>query len=203
MKNALFLAQSDTTAGFLSADSKKIIRAKQNGENKNLLRESASIGAIKEISRIPQVLNKAIRRRKKTTFIFPNAKSFRVVLENSHFFCEWSKNPQYGREMGGNPQTRHEMGENPQNPNGNTNLSENLEASPSWNPQNLGENLHLKFLKNFGILYSSSANLHNKSFDKSWAESVADVIIYDNRGIFEYISSHIFQIKKNKIKKIR
>lgn len=145
MKNALFLAQSDTTAGFLSKDRNKITKAKQSPKNKMILLESASLSKIKDISRIPKSINTAIRRRKKSTFIFPNNHSFRVV--------------------------KNEM--------------------------------HLRFLKYFGVLYSSSANKHNESFSSSFAQNAVDVVVWDNRGIFESPPSQIFCVRKNRIKKIR
>ncbi len=84
MQNTIFLAQSDTTAGFLSKNKETIIHIKQSKKNKPILLESSAIDTIKIHSRIPQVLSKHIRRMKKTTFIFPNKQSFRVVRESLH-----------------------------------------------------------------------------------------------------------------------
>lgn len=141
----LFLAQSDTTAGFLSKSKDRILLAKQNIQNKPILVESNSLFLIKKHSKIPQKINKAIRRSKKTTFIFQNNKSFRLV----------------------------------------------------------DDGLHSQFLEHFGLLYSSSANLHKHKFDLNFAINKADVLIMDKRGIFESSPSKIFKIKKYKIKKIR
>lgn len=83
LSNAIFLAQSDTTAGFLSANQMQILNAKNSPKNKAILRESCDLSHIKDLSKIPQILCKRIRRAKKTTFIFDNNLSFRVVSESS------------------------------------------------------------------------------------------------------------------------
>ncbi len=82
LSNAIFLAQSDTTAGFLSANQMQILNAKNSPKNKAILRESCDLSHIKDLSKIPQILCKRIRRAKKTTFIFDNGLSFRVVSES-------------------------------------------------------------------------------------------------------------------------
>ncbi len=80
----LFLAQSDTTAGFLSKSKSGIINIKQSKKDKPILIETSSLYTIKIQSRIPKIINKSIRRRKKTTFIFQNKKSFRLINHGLH-----------------------------------------------------------------------------------------------------------------------
>lgn len=82
-QSLVFLAQSDTTAGFLSKSAESIIEIKGNSRTKPLLMEVSEIGAIREFSRIPHSLNRAIRRAQKTTFIF-NHRAFRIVREARH-----------------------------------------------------------------------------------------------------------------------
>ena len=82
LSNAIFLAQSDTTAGFLSANRLRILNAKNSPKNKAILRESCDLAHIKHLSKIPRILCKRIRRTKKTTFIFDNNLSFRVVSDD-------------------------------------------------------------------------------------------------------------------------
>ncbi len=84
LKNAIFLAQSDTTAGFLSQSKEAILCAKGSAKNKAILQESCNLAHIRRICRIPQALNPRIRRAKKTTFIFPNNRAFRVVSDSAH-----------------------------------------------------------------------------------------------------------------------
>ncbi|MGX2982654.1 Sua5 YciO YrdC YwlC family protein [Helicobacter sp. 23-1045] len=82
LSNAIFLAQSDTTAGFLSVNQMRILNAKNSPKNKAILRESCDLAHIKNITRIPRILQKRIRRANKTTFIFDNGLSFRVVCDD-------------------------------------------------------------------------------------------------------------------------
>lgn len=78
-KAPLFLAQSDTTAGFLCVTIAPINEAKNSPKHKPLLCEVSVLGEIKKDSRIPKILAKQIRRVKKTSFIFPNRRAFRLV----------------------------------------------------------------------------------------------------------------------------
>lgn len=142
--NAVFLAQSDTTAGFLSKDKDNITRAKRRPKGKEILIESSSIAIIKRNNRIPKILSKAIRRAEKTTFILPNHSAFRVIKDS----------------------------------------------------------LHLQFLKPFGMLYSSSANLSSQPFNYDFACKAADIIVLDKRGIYADKPSRIFKARHS-LKKIR
>ena len=152
LSNAIFLAQSDTTAGFLSANPVQILSAKNSPKNKAILRESCDIAHIKHLSKIPQILQKHIRRAKKSTFIFDNNLSFRVVCDDF---------------------------------------------------SDKGTNLHHAFLRRFGTLFSSSANKKGQRFSKSFALQNADIIVSDSRGLREDSPSHIFKVKKSKLKKVR
>lgn len=174
IKNAVFLAQCDTTAGFLSANQARILEVKNSPKDKAILRESCDLAHIKALSRIPRILQKHIRFAKKTTFIFDNNLSFRVVGESSeilHLCGKWGKSKKL-RELGG--------------------------KSHKSNP-----NLHHAFLKRFGTLFSSSANQKGKKFERNFALNRADIIVSDNRGFFEDSPSSIFRVKKSKIRKIR
>lgn len=161
IKNAIFLAQCDTTAGFLSVNQARILEIKNSPKDKAILRESCDLAHIKVLSRIPRILQRRIRFAKKTTFIFDNNLSFRVVGES----CESS--------------------------------GESRESHKS------SANLHHKFLKRFGTLFSSSANQKGKKFERNFALNGADIIVSDNRGFFEDSPSSIFRVKKSQIRKIR
>ncbi|AFI06174.1 hypothetical protein [Helicobacter cetorum] len=62
---------------------------------------------------------------------------------------------------------------------------------------------HRDFLKRFKTLYSTSANLTQQAYDKEVAFSLADVVISDERGLFESTSSKIFKLYKCKKVRIR
>lgn len=174
IKNAVFLAQCDTTSGFLSANQARILEVKNSPKDKAILRESCDLAHIKALSRIPRILQKRIRFAKKTTFIFDNNLSFRVVSESSKILHLRSKSGESkkSRELGG--------------------------KSHESNP-----NLHHTFLKRFGTLFSSSANQKGKKFERNFALNRADIVVSDNRGFFEDSPSSIFRVKKSKIRKIR
>lgn len=81
MKNTLFLTQTDTTAGFLSTSKSRICEAKNRSSKQEILMEASALSHIKQFSRIPRILG--LRRAKKTTFIFPNNRSFRLICDLS------------------------------------------------------------------------------------------------------------------------
>lgn len=83
MRNLLFLAQSDTTLGFLSQDPLKINLAKGRGAQKVLI-EASSLSVLHTFSRIPQKHKNLIRRMKKTTFIYPKGQAIRVIRDAWH-----------------------------------------------------------------------------------------------------------------------
>lgn len=62
---------------------------------------------------------------------------------------------------------------------------------------------HVKFLKKFCMMYSSSANQTSKGFCLNWAYKNSDVVVYDFRDFSEKQASRIYQIKRRKMKKIR
>ena len=62
---------------------------------------------------------------------------------------------------------------------------------------------HGDFLNRFKTLYSTSANLTQCAYDKEIASNLADVIVSDERGLFESSSSKIFRLYKDKKVRIR
>ncbi|WP_210669864.1 Sua5 YciO YrdC YwlC family protein [Helicobacter fennelliae] len=62
---------------------------------------------------------------------------------------------------------------------------------------------HLKFLRVFKKLYSTSANISKKSFDLAWAVEQCDIVVLDSRGFCECRSSAIFKLNKTKYIRIR
>ena len=62
---------------------------------------------------------------------------------------------------------------------------------------------HLRFLKKFKWMYSTSANLSTQKFNKKWAINQADVIVENKCGFFEGKASSIYKVNNFKIKKIR
>jgi tRNA A37 threonylcarbamoyladenosine synthetase subunit TsaC/SUA5/YrdC len=84
-REKVYLAQSDTTVGFLSSDDKNLSRIKQRSTKQKTLQVVDSFKTLKQNTRIPNRFKNKIRRSKKTTFIYPNGDSYRVVFsDNQH-----------------------------------------------------------------------------------------------------------------------
>ena len=79
----VFLAQSDTTAGFLSASVSKLNKIKNRPLNKPCI-ECISSLSVKNFRVSNSRYKTLIRRAKKMTFILQNGYSFRVVKEPLH-----------------------------------------------------------------------------------------------------------------------
>ena len=78
----IFLAQSDTTAGFLCANAKKLNAIKKRAQNQKILLALSDFRELKSRFRIPPFAKKIVRNAKKTSFILPNKESFRVVAKS-------------------------------------------------------------------------------------------------------------------------
>jgi tRNA A37 threonylcarbamoyladenosine synthetase subunit TsaC/SUA5/YrdC len=84
MKNNLYLTPTDTTIGFVSQDASKIDVAKRRLNDKHYIRVVNSLEMLKTFTRVPQKHKNRVRRAKRTTFIMPQGKSFRVVKGTKH-----------------------------------------------------------------------------------------------------------------------
>lgn len=86
----VYLTQTDTTVGFLSSDDKKLTAIKQRPQTQKILQVVDSFETLKTKVRVPNKFKKMVRNSKKTTFIYPNQQSFRVVscLSSHHDFIK-------------------------------------------------------------------------------------------------------------------
>jgi tRNA A37 threonylcarbamoyladenosine synthetase subunit TsaC/SUA5/YrdC len=84
MNSNLFLTQTDTTIGFICQDASKIDKAKKRKPNKYYIKVVDSLETLKTFTRVPHKHKNQVRRAKRTTFIMPNALSFRVVRDTEH-----------------------------------------------------------------------------------------------------------------------
>ena len=142
----VYLVQTDTTVGFLSADDKKLSYIKKRDQKQKILQVVDSFKTLKTKIRVPKTKKNFVRRSKLSTFIYSNGLSFRVINKDSK---------------------------------------------------------HQKFIKKFGCLYSTSANITKQSFDKDFAIKSSDVVVYNKDGFSQEKSSLIYKINNNKIKRIR
>jgi tRNA A37 threonylcarbamoyladenosine synthetase subunit TsaC/SUA5/YrdC len=62
---------------------------------------------------------------------------------------------------------------------------------------------HLKFLKKLTWAYSSSANITKKRFNENYAKQKADIIVEDEKGLFEGTASYMIKIGMQKARRLR
>ncbi len=92
MNNSLvYLVQTDTTVGFSSLNGEKLSEIKQRPKSKKTLHTVDSFKTLNQHTRVPKQFRKKVRRSSKTTFIYPNLKSFRVISKDSSFYNFISK----------------------------------------------------------------------------------------------------------------
>jgi tRNA A37 threonylcarbamoyladenosine synthetase subunit TsaC/SUA5/YrdC len=82
----IYLVQTDTTVGFSSSSDEKLSIVKQRPLTKKILNTVDSFDTLKKNTRIPKNFRKKVRNSNKTTFIYPNGMSFRVVNKDSAFY---------------------------------------------------------------------------------------------------------------------
>ena len=82
----IYLVQTDTTVGFSSSSDEKLSLLKQRPRTKKILNTVDSFSTLNKNTRVPRNFRKQVRYSKKTTFIYPNGMSYRVVSKNSHFY---------------------------------------------------------------------------------------------------------------------
>lgn len=89
-KESVYLVQTDTTAGFLSSDDKRLADIKQRPYSKKILQTVDSFDTLKLHTRIPKKFAKRVRRAKRTTYVFPNDLAFRVIDsdDDHHIFIK-------------------------------------------------------------------------------------------------------------------
>lgn len=85
-KQLVYLVQTDTTVGFSSSNDEKLNVIKKRDKNQKILQTVSSLKTLKENTRVPKKYKKLVRNSKKTTFIYPNKKSFRVTAQDDDFF---------------------------------------------------------------------------------------------------------------------
>lgn len=85
-KNLIYLVQTDTTVGFSSFDDEKLSNVKQRAINQKILKTVDSFFSLQEFTRVPKKYRKIVRNSKKTTFIYPNSNSFRVINKDEPFY---------------------------------------------------------------------------------------------------------------------
>ncbi len=80
----VYLAQTDTTVGFLSQNSSKLKSIKNRRGKKGFIISVDSFKTLKTFLRVPKNHKKMLRRVKETTIVYPNNQAIRVVKNKEH-----------------------------------------------------------------------------------------------------------------------
>ena len=80
----VYLAQTETTAGFLSQNADALSRIKNRPQGKSFLISVDTLQTLRSFTRVPKRHKKHIRRAKKTTFAYPCGLAIRVVKDKEH-----------------------------------------------------------------------------------------------------------------------
>ncbi|WP_309496502.1 Sua5/YciO/YrdC/YwlC family protein [Sulfurovum sp.] len=84
LKDKVFLTQTDTTIGFVSQNADKLTAIKQRPPHKHYIKAVNSLATLKTFTRVPSKHKNRVRRARKTTFIMPNANSYRLIQDKHH-----------------------------------------------------------------------------------------------------------------------
>ena len=82
----VYLVQTDTTVGFSSSSDEKLSLVKQRPLSKKILNTVDSFSTLNKYVKVPIKFRKLVRNSKKTTFIYSNGNSFRVIDKKSDFY---------------------------------------------------------------------------------------------------------------------
>ena len=80
----IFLTPTDTTIGFISKSSSCLDIVKQRPSDKEYITALSSLKKLKLLTRVPQKYKNRVRRANKSTFIFPNGNSYRLIKNIQH-----------------------------------------------------------------------------------------------------------------------
>ncbi|HHO65981.1 MAG TPA: Sua5 YciO YrdC YwlC family protein [Epsilonproteobacteria bacterium] len=80
----VFLTKTDTTIGFVSQNAKRLSQIKGRPAGKHYIKALPPPASLKMQTRFPSPHKNRIRRAGKTTFVMPNANSYRVVRDPHH-----------------------------------------------------------------------------------------------------------------------
>jgi len=80
----VYLAQTETTAGFLSQNAEALVKTKNRPSSKSFLMSVDSLKTLQTFTRVPKAHKSLIRRAKKTTFVYPCGLAIRVIQDKEH-----------------------------------------------------------------------------------------------------------------------
>ena len=229
----LYLAQTDTTAGFLSKDEREINKAKGRALQTPCILTMSSLKELVSLVRVPKAHKNLVRKAKKTSFIYKKARANENSLDLSGELVDLGsenlgrKGNFKGEFKANSKQNALGAFEVETNSNQKANLNENslgvcefnkpLSATLKDKPLQMSATngflacrvvkdcAHAEFLREFGAFFSSSANLHEQAF----SEQIARQITLQNGGqiidesLFSGAPSALIKLYRHKKVKIR
>ena len=81
---AVYLTATDTTIGFVSQNAARLDAIKRRPPGKQYITALPSLAALKARTRIPPHHANRVRRSRRTTFILPDGRSWRVIHDPRH-----------------------------------------------------------------------------------------------------------------------
>lgn len=223
----LYLAQTDTTAGFLSKDEREINKAKGRALQTPCILTMSSLKELASLVRVPKAHKNLVRKAKKTSFIYKKARANENSLNLRGELADF-----VGENLGRKGNFKGEFKANSRRNDLNAcdfkaNLEKNalklcdfnkpLSATLKDKPLQMSAKngflacrvvkdcAHAEFLREFGAFFSSSANLHEQAF----SEQIARQITLQNGGqiidesLFSGAPSALIKLYRHKKVKIR
>jgi tRNA A37 threonylcarbamoyladenosine synthetase subunit TsaC/SUA5/YrdC len=80
----LYLTATDTTIGFVTQDAARLDAVKGRPPHKHYIRAVDSLATLQRHTRVPPRHRNRLRRARRTTFILPDGRSWRVIHEPRH-----------------------------------------------------------------------------------------------------------------------
>lgn len=223
----LYLAQTDTTAGFLSKDEKEINKAKGRALQTPCILTMSSLKELASLVRVPKAHKNLVRKAKKTSFIYKKARANENSLDLSGELVDLGSE---NLGIKGNFKGKFKANSRQNDLNAcdfKANLEKNalklcdfnkpLSATLKDKPLQISATngflacrvvkdcAHAEFLREFGAFFSSSANLHEQAF----SEQIARQITLQNGGqiidesLFSGAPSALIKLYRHKKVKIR
>lgn len=223
----LYLAQTDTTAGFLSKDEREINKAKGRALQTPCILTMSSLKELVSLVRVPKAHKNLVRKAKKTSFIYKKARANENSLDLSDELVDLGSE---NLGIKGNFKGKFKATSRRNDLNScdfKANLEKNalklcefskpLSATLKDKPLQMSAKngflacrvvkdcAHAEFLREFGAFFSSSANLHGQAF----SEQIARQITLQNGGqiidesLFSGAPSTLIKLYRHKKVKIR
>ena len=82
--STVYLTQTDTTVGFVSQDAERLDAIKGRPPHKHYIRAVDSLRRLNAFTRVPPRHRNRVRRARRTTFILPDGRSWRVIRDARH-----------------------------------------------------------------------------------------------------------------------